>query len=53
MIKENRNILFLDNTSSHADAKLANIKLQFLPVKNTADMQPMDQVVIKSDENSI
>ena len=41
-------LLFVDNASSHPDIKLSNVRIKFLPPNTTAELQPMDQGVIRA-----
>ena len=43
-----KNVLFMDNASSHSSNNLSNIKLVYLPPNMTSELQPMDKGIIQA-----
>ena len=48
-LEQNRKILlFIDNSETHSDIELSNIKVKFLPPNTTSLIQPLDQGIIQN-----
>ena len=47
--KKRRNILFVNNATSHVvSKKLSNVHVKFLPPHLTSELQPLDQGIIQA-----
>ena len=46
--KQRKILLFIDNSETHSDLELSNIKIKFLPANTTSIIQPLDQGIIKN-----
>lgn len=43
-----KNLLFIDNESSHEVLELSNVEVKFLPANTTFTLQPLDHGIIRA-----